>query len=405
LIVAVFVTLAFTALGRARSDGAPSGALAYIAWDGKSACLRTVDLRGQNARRLACGKQLGQFTGGLEPSVTWSHNGRELAFIDVGRQPGVYVVDAKGHGLTRAVPLNSRDAEFPYSPALAPGTWSPDDTRLAVDRWQGRENVACTKRVPLQRRLAVADVPQHKLVEIRALSRPRVLKTLGPVEWLPDGQGLLYVVNRNLVERNEYTPDFPYCTQTAASLYTINADGRGRHLLLTARSITYAAGSPDDTSVAWTGCATKAAVTCGLHLAESDGTNDRLLARNQSRYSAFGDPGVPGLHLAWTPSGTEIVAEGGGLNVIGPASRLRRRLPIPSLEEKGSDCGVGYGSFAISNDGAWAGGLSREDYVFDDCKDPYFVEMSVVPLAGPARKAASVRVKSSLDSISLFLSS
>jgi hypothetical protein len=116
LIVAVFVTLAFTALGRARSDGAPSGALAYIAWDGKSACLRTVDLRGQNARRLACGKQLGQFTGGLEPSVTWSHNGRELAFIDVGRQPGVYVVDAEGHGLTRAVPLNSRDAEFPYSP-------------------------------------------------------------------------------------------------------------------------------------------------------------------------------------------------------------------------------------------------------------------------------------------------
>jgi hypothetical protein len=245
-------------------------------------------------------------------------------------------------------------------------------------------------------------------VEIRALSRPRVLKTLGHVEWRPDGQGLLYVVNRNVVERDEYTPDFPYCLNSTASLYTINADGTGRHLLLTAGSITYAAGSPDGTTIAWTGCRTKAASTCGLHLANSDGTNDHLLARNRSRYSAFGEPGEPGLHLAWTPDGNDILAEGGGLNLVDAVTGSRRRVPIPSLGVKGSDCGTGYGSLAVSRDGSWAGGLSREGYNFDDCKDPYLVEMSILSLPEPAHSTAPVRVTvktGALDSISLFLSS
>ena len=39
------VALALTAIGRATSDGAPSGALAYIAWNDDSACLRTATSR------------------------------------------------------------------------------------------------------------------------------------------------------------------------------------------------------------------------------------------------------------------------------------------------------------------------------------------------------------------------
>ena len=213
----------------------------------------------------------------------------------------------------------------------------------------------------------------------------------------PDGEGLIYVVERNFIEHGLGDS---YCSDNAASLYTINADGSGRRLLLTARSITYAAMAPNGSAVAYTGCASKVTTTCGLHVIDSDGTNDRLLLRG------LGNTGSPGLHLAWTSSGQDVLVEDQGLRVVNAVTGSRRRVPIPSIVERGSDCGAGYGSFAVSRDEAWTGGLLREDYNFDDCKDPFFVGLSVVPLAGPPEPLTSVELeikRGLLDSISLFL--
>ena len=395
-IASLVVALTLVSIAGARTHQGPDGALAYIAWNGKSACLDTIGLNARSTRQLACGK-LGQFTGELHPSLTWSHDGSELAYQDVSKRPGIYVIGSDGQDRARVVPLAGHEREFYYAPDLLPGTWSPDDTRLALDRWQSREASACLQRRPLQLRLAIADVQQHKLIEIPALPRPRLLKKLGQIEWVRGGEGLIYVVERNFIEHVGGTV---YCTENGASLYTINADGSGRRLLLTARSITYAAMAADGTSVAYAGCASKATTTCGLHVAEGDGTNDRLLLRG------LGNTGSPGLHLAWTSSGQDILVEDRGLYVVNRVTGSRRRVPIPSLVERGSDCGAGYGSFAVSRDETWAGGLSREDYNFDDCKDPFFVGLSVVPLAGPPEPLTSVELeikRGLLDSISLFL--
>jgi hypothetical protein len=61
---------------------------------------------------------------------------------------------------------------------------------------------------------------------------------------------------------------------------------------------------------------------------------------------------------------------------------------------------------ALSADGKWLGAVSSEKFVFDDCKDPLSVRISLIPLdasAGPLKSIQIAPTKRGLDSVALHL--
>jgi len=61
---------------------------------------------------------------------------------------------------------------------------------------------------------------------------------------------------------------------------------------------------------------------------------------------------------------------------------------------------------ALSADGKWLGAVSSENFVFDDCKDPLSVRISLIPLDASAGRLKSIQIaptKRGLDSVALHL--
>jgi hypothetical protein len=239
---------------------------------------------------------------------------------------------------------------------------------------------------------------RSKLGEIPvARSKPEALKTLGNEVWSPRGEALLYVVTNN---RLVHQPWGAECDSSGSSLYTIGTDGSKRRLLLRAWDIRLVASSPDGSTIAYTGCETRNEKTCGLYTVASDGTGRRLL----TGLAGLPFSGDPGLNLAWAPSGKELFVQGDVLNEVDAVTGVRQRLSVPQYRDAG--CDPDETLLAISGDGRWIGILSREYYVFADCKDPYKAVVSLVPLdpsAGPVLSLPIVPPKAELDSISLYL--
>jgi dipeptidyl aminopeptidase/acylaminoacyl peptidase len=386
--------LSLVPTGGAFRDETPVGALAYVGWPSSNGqdCLSAFDLQLRLTRRLVCA-HIGDQGGQLGSDIAWSPDGSQLAYINRRVSPGMYVVAANGTAAQLVIPLR-RGA---YVGDVSSGSWSPDGTRLLFNRWAEAGHVACTRNKAFRLRFAIAQVASKRLVEIPVFARLKARKTLDEVEWSPRGDQVLYVIASNRISHSYGTA---YCDDTAYTMYMIGADGRNRRVLATVRKLWLAAWSPDGSTVAYTGCDTRATETCGLHTVSIDGTDRRLLFR----MALFGGP--PGLGLVWTHSGREILVQGNILSIVDVSSGTRRRLALPLHVNPVTGCGPEETLLDVSSDERWIGVLSQEDFTFDDCKDPISAVISLVPLDSSAGQVISIPVAPKprgLDSVALYL--
>jgi dipeptidyl aminopeptidase/acylaminoacyl peptidase len=400
-LVAVASGLVSVGSGAALGDQTPQGKIAYTTWPMQAGppCLHVLDLRRAVPKKLVCGP-VGEGGGHLGSGIAWSPDGTSLAYKRAGSRPGIYVVGADGGSAHRVMPLarSEAGARNIYAAQLSTASWSPDGTRLVFDRWGDAEYWMCTRKKPSRLRLTVAQLSPAKLVEIPALTQPTRLKTIGDLAWSPGGDQLLYVVFSYRPYKSFGSTE---CDITSTSLYTINTDGSDRRLLVTARNISLVAWSPDGSTIAYTGCQTGNPATCGLYELSSDGTGRRLLTRVRT----YADAGDPGLNLAWSPLGQSIFVQGRDLYEDDATSGARHRVAIPQQVDPGG-CFPEETLLALSVDGKWLGAVSTENFVFNDCKDPLSLRISVIPLdvsAGPLKSIQIAPTKRGLDSVALHL--
>jgi dipeptidyl aminopeptidase/acylaminoacyl peptidase len=372
--------------GDGASTSSPAGAVAYI-WGppGTSrACVRVFDLGQVLTRSVACGR-LGVWSGELEDDLAWSPDGRYLAFAKAGRSSGVYFVHPDGSGLHRVI--SSRPTKFVLGQPGLSSSWSPDSTRLVLDRWHEAARQACAQRRPFRLRVTVATVPIPSAIEVPMLSTETRSKTLSNVEWSPTGTRFAYVIESNRVRRSYGTP---YCEKTSASLYVASADGRTRRVLVHASSITSIAWSPDERTLAYVGCPKPR--RCSIYAVGSDGGNPHRISRRSVE------------RIRWMPSGRELLGSEYVLRTI-DVVKGRTRVLVRSDPDP-TDCQVAPTLLGVTKDGAWIGAVTREFYVFDDCKDVYKVTVALVPYAGGQTERFSVppiEERGQIDSVSLYL--
>jgi Tol biopolymer transport system component len=118
--------------------------------------------------------------------LTWSPDGRRLAFQDVG---GIYVVDVDGSG-ERKLPTGSDADQWP--------SWSPDGTKLAVRGLDGHEGGIYVVNVDGTGRRRLTDGPMD-----------------GHPAWSPDGQRIA----------------FSRTVDGGDDIYIMNADGSAQRRL------------------------------------------------------------------------------------------------------------------------------------------------------------------------------
>ena len=232
-----------------------------------------TDLAGNALREIS--PRPAMLTARDDYNPVWSPDGSGLAFMRMGYQSGLYVVD--GGGKPRRVlrlPANAGwEADF--------ASWSLDG-----------------------RRLAYADGPLY--VTNRDGTNTRRLtagSTCSPV-WSPDGRSLLY-----LAAVVAYASDGKGCwlgegmadTPGYGSLERIEADGTGRRLLARG-SFSDAVWSPDGNLVAYTNRCTAIHTypeeqwSCSVSLMRPDGAGKRLLVQ----------PDVAGW-VEWISGGREVL--------------------------------------------------------------------------------------------------
>lgn len=295
-------SVALTGVITAVACGGASSQGAAIAYSSKAG-IQLVKLDGTGGHVIGSG---------LVSAVTWSPDGRQLAFV---RDDGLYVIDRDGSGTRLIASSGTRP------------TWSPDASRLAFDRYSATE---CSVSGPSRLRLTIADVRTGRLRDISALEKPEKLADLGIVEWSPGGRRLLYEVDESSSE----------CGRAPTSrLYTIGVDGTGRSLLATADSwLPGAAWSPDGRRIAYLS-------SDGVWVAKVGGYGAKQLAGVSSGLGSFGS-------IAWH-SRRELVltADGGGCTgLCGLDVGSRQLRPIDYIA---SGCCI----LAVSKDGERIGVL------------------------------------------------
>ena len=327
----------------------------------------------------------------MSRSLAFSPDGTKVAFTESGARSGVYVIGADGKGVRRVAYLNRSEI---LGGELFLQSWSADSNQLVLDRLRSTEYDACTQAKPFRVRFTVVQLSPPKLIQIAALQQTHARKTLGDVLWAPTSDRLLYVVYSNRVYDSYGSAE---CDETGSALYTIGRDGHDRHLVLVGRAvIVNAAWSPDGMTVAYTACESK----CALYTIGIDGSGQKRLVF-LGRYAATS--------LSWIASSNEIlVDQGDKMLVVDAASGHVRQIGTPRYYAPHSKCGPEANQLAVSPDGIWLAAMSREDYVFNDCKDPVLAFVSLVPLDGSAPLPPPIRVAPRhderwLDGISVVL--
>ncbi len=192
-------------------------------------------------------------------NLTWSPDGKKIAFQDVG---GIYTVNADGSGETR-VPTTTGSDQWP--------SWSPDGSRIAVRNGEGTDGI--------------------DVVNVDGSGRRRVTTgDAGWPAWSPDGSRIAY--------------------SSAGELYVVNVDGRGKTKLTREGGFADApTWSPDGRSIAFRHNNTIAVTAVaggetrplaspgGTALANPNGQGANKLA------SGRGTPATP----QWSPDGKKII--------------------------------------------------------------------------------------------------
>jgi hypothetical protein len=104
------------------------------------------------------------------------------------------------------------------------------------------------------------------------------------------------------------------------------------------------------------------------------------------------------------PSGRELLGSEYVLRTI-DVVKGRTRVLVRSDPDP-TDCQVAPTLLGVTKDGAWIDAVTREFYVFDDCKDVYKVTVALVPYAGGQTERLSVppiEERGQIDSVSLYL--
>jgi Tol biopolymer transport system component len=237
----------------AKASPALASDLAFVVASANLQEIYTASADGTRLHRLARIRN-----GGLR-DLTWSPNGREIAFERdrgfLGTDVELWIAEADVSGARKLVrPAGSRGIE-----------WSPDGSKIAFERWAGEEDL----EEPTDIWMIGADGTGTKnLTPDPAIdSEPA---------WSPDGQTIAF--------RREQG-------QTRGDIWAIDADGA------CPRNLT--PGRADEGNFAWSPDGTKLAFVRkrSLYMTEADGTNVRRLTTGLDVRGEY----------EWSPDGKAIV--------------------------------------------------------------------------------------------------
>ena len=283
LVAFVALAVAFSALAvdGARSEGQASGLIAFIRADG----VYVMRADGNGIRLL-------RRTGLWTAWVTWSPDGRKLAFLSYSTERGIWVMNADGTD-----PIHLADG----TPATSRPTWSPDSRRIAFATsdnggshiWVVNADGSNLQRLmvpgsgsapdwsPDGRRIVFsgsAQGPGIYLVNVDGSSL-RKLMALGGWEdspepdWSPDGRRIAFV----------HPVPWPGPGNGTASndeIWVMDANGRSRVRLTDNHVPDHSpAWSPDGTRIAFVG-AYAGRGSGEIYVINADGTGFRRLTHN-----------------------------------------------------------------------------------------------------------------------------
>lgn len=306
------LTAASTAtIGTASRALEPQARVAFSVSPGTSyrrGWLETIGLDGTGRTQItpppAAGKRI------IDYLPTWAPDGSRLAFIRMGRDAsaGVYVTSPDAGGVPRRVVAvqQDRDSGYPTEFGL---DWSPDGTRLAIDRWTATE---CRTRRRVQLRFTVAAADGSAVRNLRALPHARKLVAMSDPQWSPPGNKLLYLVLYATNDGGECRfHDIP------SSLYVMSADGTRRSRVAASKyyAISSATWSPDGRKIAYVTCDNVYDEGCVLFVVGADGRHRHKVLRELSSTTA----------VAWVAKGRILLLDQ-KLETFNPSTR--RRLTV-----------------------------------------------------------------------------
>jgi len=239
---------------------------------------------------------------GVGGSATWSPDGSKLA-VDRGRQ-GIFVTSADG---SNAVKIADGNPIAPLTPlgeqqgftSRAPGNtfpaWSPDGTKVLFTRWSNDQSVNYTS-AQLNSfgtgGLAIASGSSH-LFTVNADGIGETQLTFGRVADLAASWS-----------RDGTQIVFTRAARGESGIYVMNADGSHIHQILAMSTIAQPPSwSPDGSQILFADETKETTPREGVYVMDADGPNVRLLTPAISYEDA----------PAWSPNGTKIVFACGGI--------------------------------------------------------------------------------------------